>query len=102
MDMVHTMFSNSTLPLSMWMEILKTATHIINRVLNKSVPKTHYELWSGSKPSINYFYVWDYPTEVKIFNPQIGKLDPKSESASMPLVGFGVLNDNLIKSLYLC
>jgi hypothetical protein len=46
--------------------------------------------------------VWDYPTEVKIFNPQIGKLDPKSESASMPLVGFGVLNDNLIKSLYLC
>jgi hypothetical protein len=79
MDMVH-MLSNSTLPLSLWMEALKTAVHIINRVSSKSVPKTPYELWTDRKPIINYFHVWCYPAEAKIFNPQIGKLDPKTIS----------------------
>jgi hypothetical protein len=80
MDMVHSMLSNSTLPLSLWMEALKTAAYIINRVPSKSVPKTPYELWNGRKSSINYFHVWGCPAEAKIFNPQIGKLDPKTIS----------------------
>jgi hypothetical protein len=42
--MMCSMLSNSTLPLSLWMEALKTSTHIINRVSNKSVSKTRYEL----------------------------------------------------------
>jgi hypothetical protein len=62
------------------MEALKTAEHIINRVPNKSVPKTPYELWTGRNTRINYLHVWDSPTEVKIFNPQLGKLDPKTIS----------------------
>jgi hypothetical protein len=69
MDMVRSMLSNSTLPLSLWLEALKTATHIINRVPSKLVPKTPYKLWTGRKSSINYFYVWSYPVEAKIFNP---------------------------------
>jgi hypothetical protein len=44
MDMVRIMMSYSTLPLSLWMEALKTAIHILNRVQSKSVPKTPYEL----------------------------------------------------------
>jgi hypothetical protein len=80
MDMVRSMLSNSTLPLSLWMEALKTAAYIINRVPSKSVPKTPYELWNGRKSSINYFHVWGCPAEAKIFNPQIGKLDPKTIS----------------------
>ena len=44
MDMVRSMISYSTLPLSLWMEALKTAIHILNRVPSKSVPKTPYEL----------------------------------------------------------
>jgi transposase InsO family protein len=40
MDMVRSMMSYSTLPLSLWMEALKTAIHIHNRVPSKSVPKT--------------------------------------------------------------
>jgi transposase InsO family protein len=44
MDMVRSMLSNSMLPLSLWMEALKTAAHIINRVSIKSVLKTHYQL----------------------------------------------------------
>ena len=42
-DMVRSMLSNSTLPLSLWSEALKTVVYI-NRVLSKSVPKTPFEL----------------------------------------------------------
>jgi hypothetical protein len=63
MDMVRSMISYSTLPLSLWMEALKTAIHILNRV-----------------PSLNHLRVWESPAEAKIFNPNIGKLDPKTVS----------------------
>ena len=54
MDMVRSMLINSTLPVELWMEALKTAAHVLNRVPSKSVPKTPYELWTGRKPSLNY------------------------------------------------
>ena len=44
MDMVRSMINYSTLPISLWMEALKTAIHILNQVPSKSVPKTPYEL----------------------------------------------------------
>ena len=69
MDMVRIMLSYSTLPIEMWMEALKTAAHILNRVPSKSVPKTPYELWFGKKPMLNYLHVWGYLAEAKLFNP---------------------------------
>jgi hypothetical protein len=69
MEMVHSMLSNSTLTLGLWIEALKTDVHIINRMTSKSVSKTPYELWTGRKPSINYLHIWGCPTEAKIFNP---------------------------------
>jgi transposase InsO family protein len=57
MDMVKSMLSYSTLPVSLWMEALKTAVHILNRVPSKSVPKTPYEMWTGRKLTLNYLYV---------------------------------------------
>jgi hypothetical protein len=69
MKMVRSMLSNSTLPLGLWIEALKTAAHIINRMPSKSVPKTPYELWTGRKTSINYLHIWGCPAEAKIFNP---------------------------------
>jgi hypothetical protein len=80
MDMVRSMLSYSTLPISLWIEILKNAVHILNRVPSKLVSKTPYEMWTGRKPSLNYLHVWDCPTEARIFNPSIGKLDPKTVS----------------------
>jgi hypothetical protein len=80
MDMVRSMLSYSTLLISLWMEALKTAVHILNRVSSKSVPKTPYEMWIGRKPTLNYLYVWGCPTEARIFNPSIEKLDPKTVS----------------------
>jgi len=77
MDMVQSMLSNSTLPVSLWMEALKTAAHILSWVPSKSVHKTPYEIWTGRKPNMNYLHVWGYPAKAKLFNPHIGKLDPK-------------------------
>jgi hypothetical protein len=77
MDMVRSMLSYSTLPVSLWMEALKTAIHILNKVPNKSVPTTPYELWTGKEPSLRYMHVWGCPAEAKVFNLNIGKLDPK-------------------------
>ena len=56
---------------------VKTAIHILNRVPSKSVPKTPYELWTGRVPSLNHLSVWGSPAEAKVFNLNIGKLDPK-------------------------
>jgi hypothetical protein len=80
MDMVRSMLSYSTLPISLWMNALKTIVHILNRVPSKSVPKTPYEMWIDTKPTLNYLYVWGCPAEAKLFNSSIGKLDPKTVS----------------------
>src|SRR6185503_8856084 len=79
-DMVRSTMSYSTLPLSLWMEALKTTIHILNSVPSKSVPKTPYELWTGREPSLDHLRVWGSPAEAKVFNPSIGKLDPKTVS----------------------
>jgi hypothetical protein len=80
MDMVRSMLSYSDLPVKLWMEGLKIAVHILNRVPNKSVPKTPYELWSGRKSSLRHLRVWGCRAEAKVFNPNIRKLDPKTVS----------------------
>ena len=80
MDMVRSMLSHSTLPINLWMEALKTACHVLNKVPSKSVPKTPYEIWTGRKPTLNYLHVWGCPAEARVFNPNMGKLDPKTIS----------------------
>ena len=72
--------SYSTLPINLWMEALKIAIYILNRVPSQSVPKTLYQLWTWREPSHNYFRVWGCPIEAKVFNPNIRKLDPKTVS----------------------
>jgi transposase InsO family protein len=80
MDMVRSMLSYSTLPIGLCMEALKTVIYILNQVPSKSVSKTPYELCTGHKPSLNYIRVWGCPAEAKIFNPNAGKLEPKTVS----------------------
>jgi hypothetical protein len=58
----------------------ENCVHILNRVSSKSVPKTLYEIWTGRVPSVNHLRVWGSPTEAKVFNPTIRKLDPKTVS----------------------
>jgi hypothetical protein len=86
MDIVRSMLNYSTLPISLWMEVLKTVIHILNRVPSKSVSKMSYELWIGRKPSINYLCVWGCLAKAKIFNPNAGKLD--SHTMSYHFIGY--------------
>ena len=79
-DMVRSMLSNSNIPLFLWSEALKTAVYILNRVPTKAVSKTPFELWKGWKPSLGHFHIWGCPVEVKVYNPQLKKLDPRTVS----------------------
>jgi hypothetical protein len=80
MDMVRSMISYSTLSMSLWMEALKTVIYILYRVPSKSIPKPPYELWTEREPSLNHLCVWGYPSEAKVFNPNIRKLNYKTIS----------------------
>ena len=62
MDMVRSMLSNSSIPLSLWMYTLRTVVYLLNRVPSKAVPKTPFELWTGSKPSLRHMHAWGFPT----------------------------------------
>jgi hypothetical protein len=79
-DMVRSMICNIILPEYLWSEVLKTVTHVLNRVPNKSVPTTPYELWTGRKLQLGYLRVWGCHAEAKVFNPHIRKLDSKTIS----------------------
>ena len=52
LEMVRSMMSCSTLPISFWGYTLKTTMHILNLVPSKFVPNTPKELWSGCKPNM--------------------------------------------------
>jgi hypothetical protein len=80
MDILRSMLSYSTLPISLCMEALKPVVHILNRVPSKSVPSTPYELWTGRKPTLNCLHVRGCLTEAKLFNLSIEKLDSKTVS----------------------
>ena len=80
MDMVKSMRSNTKLPQYLWSEALKTAMYILNRVPTKYAPKTPFELFKGWKPSLRHIHVWGCPSEVRIYNPQEKKLNPRTVS----------------------
>nr|KYP66638.1 Retrovirus-related Pol polyprotein from transposon TNT 1-94 [Cajanus cajan] len=84
LDMVRSMLSNSSLPISLWTYALKTAMYLLNRVPSKAVPNTPFELpfelWTGRKPSLRHLHVWGCPAEIRFYNPQEKKLDARTIS----------------------
>ena len=78
MDMVRSMRCNTKLPQYLWSKYLKTTVYILNRVPTKDVSKTPFELFKGWKPSLRHIRVWGCPYEVRIYNPQEKKLDPRT------------------------
>ncbi|PRQ60636.1 putative RNA-directed DNA polymerase [Rosa chinensis] len=79
--MVRSMMCTSGLPRFLWGEALKTANYITNRTPSKAVAKTSFELWKNRKPSVHHVHVWGCKAEARPYNPQEGKLDPKTISA---------------------
>ena len=80
LDMVRSMLASSKLPKSLWTEALKTTVYILKQVLTKAVEKTPFELFKGWKPSLRHMRVWGCPSEVRVYNPQEKKLDPRTIS----------------------
>ena len=56
-DMVRSMISNSNLLLSLWSEVIKTTTYVLNQVLTKVVSKTPFGLWKGWKLGLRHVQV---------------------------------------------
>ena len=77
LDMVRSMLSYSSLPISFWGYALQTACYLLNNVPSKSVPKTPHELWTGRKTSLNHIRIWGCPAHV--LDKEAGKLDARSE-----------------------
>ena len=80
MDIVRSMRSNTKLPQYLWSEALKTTMYILNQVPIKAIPKTPFELFKGWKLSLRHICIWGCPSEVRIYNPQEKKLDPRTIS----------------------
>jgi hypothetical protein len=78
--MVRSILSSSNLPKSLWVEAVKIAVYILNRVPTKAAPKTPFELWKGWKLSLRHMRIWGCPSEVRIYNPQEKNLDPRTIS----------------------
>ena len=47
LEMIRSMMSYSTLPITFWGYALNTVMYLLNLVPSKSVPKTPVELWNG-------------------------------------------------------
>ncbi|RDX80528.1 hypothetical protein CR513_38912, partial [Mucuna pruriens] len=78
MDMVRSILSNSSLPLSLWMYTLKFSMYLLNKVPSKAVPKIPFKLWTAMTPSLSHLHVWGCQAEIKIYNLQEKKLDPRT------------------------
>ncbi|XP_073057004.1 uncharacterized protein [Primulina eburnea] len=57
LDMVTSMMSYSSLPISFWGYAIETAAYILNAVPSKSIHKTPLELWNERKPSLSHFRI---------------------------------------------
>ena len=57
MDMVKSMMSFSSLPISFQEYALDIATYLLNLVPSKLVPLTPTEMWKGRKPSLQYIHI---------------------------------------------
>ena len=77
MDIVRSTISYSTLPMSLWMEALKTTIYILNRVPSKSMPKTPYELWTERVLSLNHLCVGGALLRLKYLTQTLESYIPK-------------------------
>ena len=79
-DMVRSMISHSTLPVSLWGKTLKTAVYILNRVPTKANDKTPYEIWTGKQPSLKHLHISGCPAEARPYRPNEKKLNSRTIS----------------------
>ncbi|CAH1440299.1 unnamed protein product [Lactuca virosa] len=101
LDMVRSMMSRASLPISFWGYALETAAHILNLVPTKKVAKTPHEMWIGKAPPLAHIKVWG--CEAFVRRETHDKLEPRSERCifiGCPQKSFGYLfyrpSDNVV------
>ena len=59
----------------MWIKALKTIVYLLNRIPNKAVPNTPFQLWTERKSILRHLHVWGCPAEARIYNPHEKNLE---------------------------
>ena len=68
-----------SLPQILWAEALNCATYIQNKSPHRFVKdKTPYEAWSGLKPEVTHFHIFDLRALARIPSEKRKALDPQS------------------------
>nr|GEY80515.1 hypothetical protein [Tanacetum cinerariifolium] len=57
LDMVRSMMSRATLPISFWGYALETTADILNLVPTKKASKTPFKMWKGKRPSLGHIKI---------------------------------------------
>ena len=88
-DMDRTMLAEFKSPYNFWAEAISTACHASNRLyLRKQLIKTPYEILTGNKPNVSYFWVFGCKWFYRIKGIRLSKFDSKALEAIF--VGYGL------------
>ena len=59
--LAKTMLNETSLPKYFWVDVVNTASYVLNRVLIRPIlKKTPYELFKGRRPALNHLKVFGY------------------------------------------
>ena len=68
------MLISSSLPQNLWGEAVLSANYILNKLPQKKLDKTPYELWKGRMPSYQFLKVWGCLAKVTVPIPKKVKI----------------------------
>ena len=87
-DMARSMLAEFKSPYNFWAEAISTACHSSNRLyLRKNLNKTPYEILTGNKPNISYFWVFGCKCFYLIKGVRLSKFQSKALEGIF--VGYG-------------
>jgi len=99
MNMVRSMLVGKQVPKIFWAKVVRWCVHILNRSPITAIQnKNPEEAWSGMKPTVDYFRVFECLAHVHIPDQQRVKLDDKSKKCVLLRV---VMNQRHIDYLIL-
>jgi hypothetical protein len=78
-EMAWSLMKSMGVPAMFWAEAVRTAVHILNRSLMRSLKGvTPYEAWRGKKPRVDYLRMFGCTAHVKLVGPSITKLPDRA------------------------
>jgi hypothetical protein len=75
--MMNVMLISFGLPQNLWAEAVLSANYILNKLPQKKLDKTPYELWKFQTPSYQFLNVWGCLAKVAIHIPKKIKIGQK-------------------------